>query len=129
VKKRKRKLSEAQRLALVRRVLQRSAKDILYMGKIARNKDDPRAAAKYLSAELFACPTRGGALVRPDNRVRWNEQGFVRSKAAAANRFMDESFMFLPDEPIARRFSDNFGHENCVILCENSKATFWPIRR
>jgi hypothetical protein len=77
VKKRKRKLSEAQRLALVRRVLQRSAKDILYMGKIARNKDDPRAVAKYLSAELFACPARGGALVRPDNRVRWNEQGFV----------------------------------------------------
>ncbi len=49
---------------------------------------------------------------------------FCRSKAAAANRFMDESFMFLPDEPIARRFSDNFGHENCVILCENSKRHF-----
>lgn len=59
MKKRKRKLSQAQRLALGRRVLQRNAKDILYLGKIARNKDDSRAVAKYLSAELFACPARG----------------------------------------------------------------------
>jgi len=74
VKKRKRKLSEAQRLALVRRVLQRSAKDILYMGKIARNKDDPRAVAKYLSAELFVCPALGarslGRIIECDGTSR-----------------------------------------------------------
>jgi hypothetical protein len=84
VKKRKRKLSQAQRVALGRRVLQRNAKDILYLGKIARNKDDSRAVAKYLSAELFACPARGGALVRPDNRVRWNELGFVARRPPLA---------------------------------------------
>ena len=56
MKKRKRKLTEEQRQALVRSVLKRSAKDILYMGKIVPNADDPRALARYLAQELFDFP-------------------------------------------------------------------------
>jgi hypothetical protein len=51
----KRKLTEEERKAVVRRGLEQISKDILYMGKIAPNRGDPRAVAKYLAHELFEC--------------------------------------------------------------------------
>ena len=72
MKKRKRKLTEEQRRAAVRRALERSAKDILYMGKILPNKDNPRAVAKYLAQELFDFPPGGARKVCSLIEWRWN---------------------------------------------------------
>jgi len=55
----KRKLTEEELREARRRALQRSAKDILYMGKILPNKDNPRDVAKYLAQELLDSPSGG----------------------------------------------------------------------
>jgi len=64
MKKRKRKLTEEERREAVRRALERSAKDILYMGKVLPNKDNPRVVAKYLAQELFDSPSGGARKLR-----------------------------------------------------------------
>jgi hypothetical protein len=89
----KRKLTEEQLKEARRRVLQRSAKDILYMGKIVPNRDNPRAVAKYLSAELFASPRRLGRGVRSLGRIielRWNEPRFVARMLIALGEYLLE---------------------------------------
>jgi len=88
MKKRKRKLTEEQRKAAVRRALQRSAKDVLYMGKIVPNADNPRAVARYLIAELFACPSRGTRAVGRLIERRWNEQRFIGEMLIALGEYL-----------------------------------------
>jgi hypothetical protein len=55
MKKRKREFTKEELHHLRNIILPYLLKDILYMGKIAPNRDDPRAIAKYLAHELFVC--------------------------------------------------------------------------
>jgi len=72
MKKRKRKLTEEERQAAVRRVLTRSAKDVLYMWKILPNRDNPRYVAKYLAQEILDFPPDGARKLRSFIEWRWS---------------------------------------------------------
>lgn len=53
-----------------------TAKDVLYTGKIAPNRDDPRAVARFLAMELFDFVPREAKSVGRLIENRWNENVF-----------------------------------------------------
>jgi hypothetical protein len=97
MKKRKRKLTEKERKDATRRVLQRSAKDILYMGKIVPDADNPRAVARYLAQELFECPPRGAWSLGRIVERRWNEKQFVAKMLIALGEYLKEGEPMFDD--------------------------------
>jgi hypothetical protein len=82
------KLTEKQLKEARRRALERTAKDVLYMGKIRPNADNPRTVAKYLVQELFDCPPRGARAVGRLIELRWNEQRFIGRMLTALGEYL-----------------------------------------
>jgi hypothetical protein len=91
---RKRKLTEEERKEAIRRVLERSAKDILYMGKILPNKDDPRVVAKYLAQELFDSPSGGARKLR--SLIEWRSNVWRAERAGYDFRRFATEPLWMP---------------------------------
>ena len=112
MKKRKRKLTEEQRRAAIRRemekiqrrklnkkrlLVQRSKTGVLYIGKIHPHWDNPRIVAMGLAQEIFDFPASGARAVGWVIERRWKDQCFLGEMLIALGKYLLDGRQMFDD--------------------------------